>query len=138
MHSPVIPYVDQHAGPKRVLDLVCRRGMISGAGVEVSIDGRAYPVAWGVTRFEIPADRAVSVGVMQTLKGGVGHAHVVLDPGMPPALEYRGPAHLSKRGDLGPPGTTRSNGVGCQVALLLVLLTLLLALVAIPVLLLTL
>lgn len=138
MQPPIVPYVDQHAGPRRVLDLTCRRGLISGAGVEVSIDGRAYPVAWGTTRFEIPADRPVSVGVMQTLKGGVGHAHVVLTPETPPVLEYRGPAQLSRRGDLGPPGTTRSNGIGCQVALLVVLLVLLLAALAIPVLLFTL
>ena len=135
MQPPIIPYVDQHVGPKRVLDLVCRRGIISGGGLEVSIDGRAYPVAWGLSRFEVPADRPVSVGVMQTLNGGVGHAHVVLTPDVPPVLEYRGPAHLTKRGDLGPPGTTRSHGKGCQVALLVVLLLLVLAL-AIPVMLL--
>lgn len=135
MKPPIIPYVDQHDGPKRALDLTCRRGLVSGAGVEVSIDGRAYPVAWGTSLFEVPADRPVSVGVMQTLKGGVGHAHVVLTPEEPPVLEYRGPAQLSRRGELGLPGTTRSNGLGCQVALLAVLVVLLLVVLAIPVLL---
>lgn len=137
MRPPVIPYVDQHVGPKRVLDLECRRGLISGAGVEVSIDGRSYPVAWGTTRFEIPADRPVSVGVVQTVRGGVGQAHVVLTPETPPVLEYRGPAHLSQRGDLGTPGATRSRGLACQVVLLGVFAILLLAAVAIIVFVLT-
>lgn len=57
MEPAIIPYVDQHTGPKRVLDLNLRRGMVSGSGVEVSIDGRAYPVDWGRSLFEIPADR---------------------------------------------------------------------------------
>ncbi|WP_121251413.1 hypothetical protein [Nocardioides ferulae] len=128
---PAVPYVDQHAGPKRVLELVCRRGLMSGAGVEVSIDGRAYPMPWGTTRFEVPADRPVSVGVRQTIRGGAGQAHKVLAPQEPPVLEYRGPAHLSQPGDLGAPGTTRSRGLGCQIALLVVLAFLLLLLVGI-------
>lgn len=126
MEPAIIPYVDQHTGPKRVLDLNLMKGMVSGPRLEVSIDGRSYPVGWGRCLFEIPADRPVSIGVAQTINGGSGHAQVVLTPQLPAQLEYRGPANLARPGALGAPGTTKRNGLGCQVMLLLVLVLILL------------
>jgi hypothetical protein len=61
----VVPYVDVHQGPKRLLTLF----MSSTARAEylpkmppiVSIDGRDYWVYWGQVSFEIPADRPCHV-----------------------------------------------------------------------------
>ena len=127
MEPTIIPDADQHTGPKRVLSLDLRRGFDSGSGVEVSIDGRAYPVDWGRSLFEIPADRPVSIGVAQTVSGGSGRAQLVLTPQMPPTLEYRGPANLSQRGDLGQPGHDQEQGPGLPGHNLMLLASLLIA-----------
>jgi hypothetical protein len=62
----VIPYVEHHDGPKRVLTL----NVTSGNGMLtakippiVSIDGRQYVVYWGAVTFEVPADRAFHLSV---------------------------------------------------------------------------
>ncbi len=118
MEPAIIPYVESHAGAKRVLELTCLRGLIAGASVEVSIDGRAYPLAWGTSWFEIPADRPVSVTVVRRFKGGVDQAHVVLTPELAPVLDCRGPAHLSKPGDIGQPrvpGRSKTRAHECPV-----------------------
>lgn len=66
----VIPYVDNHDGPRRLLTVEIPP--ISGNAVRyympiASIDGRQFVVSWGAISFEIPADRNVHVSVhMQT------------------------------------------------------------------------
>ncbi|MEW2353533.1 hypothetical protein [Spirillospora sp. NPDC029432] len=128
--TPPIPYAGHHAGPRRILVLDLRRGLIAGNSATVSIDGSEYPRHWGRTAFEIPADRPVAVAVFQRFRGTqAGLATTVLPPGAPPALEYRGPAHLAMAGEVGPPGTVRQRGLvmqsmllGCLGVLLLVFL----------------
>ena len=127
---PVIPYAGQHGGPRRVLSLRLRRGLIASPSVSVNIDGAVYPQQWGACAFEIPADRPVAIAVHQHGRSGqVGLATAVLGPDHTPTLEYRGPAHLAMAGELGAPGTVRQRGVlvqsglcGCLIVLLLLLL----------------
>ncbi|MBB5853387.1 hypothetical protein ACFQ05_08795 [Amycolatopsis umgeniensis] len=62
----VIPYVDNHDGPRRLL--VVDIPPFSANTVRhyvplASIDGRQYVVSWGSVTFEIPADRNVHVSV---------------------------------------------------------------------------
>lgn len=62
----VIPYVEFHSGPRRVLSLLLTTGNAVATSRHrpiVSIDGRQYLVIWGGVSFEIPADRGVHVSV---------------------------------------------------------------------------
>lgn len=62
----VIPYVEFHTGPCRVLTLNLTSGntvAISRHRPIVSIDGRQYLVIWGAVSFEVPADRNVHVSI---------------------------------------------------------------------------
>ncbi|GAA4534512.1 hypothetical protein [Amycolatopsis samaneae] len=74
----VIPYVEHHEGPRRllVLDLPCGASLASRAAPIASVDGRQYVVSWGAVSFEIPADRNVHVGVY--LQGSGGGSHYVI------------------------------------------------------------
>lgn len=68
----VIPYVDNHDGPRRLLTIeIPSVGMGARLYVPVaSIDGRQYVVSWGAVSFEIPADRNVHVSVhLQSNRG---------------------------------------------------------------------
>ncbi|MFD5096147.1 hypothetical protein ACFWMR_36470 [Amycolatopsis thailandensis] len=60
----VIPYVDNHDGPRRLLtiDIPLVREARIFAPI-ASIDGRQYVVSWGSVTFEIPADRNVHISV---------------------------------------------------------------------------
>ncbi len=83
--NPVIPYVENHGGPRRRLTIVVTRvglaDMVKYSTVPaVSIAGRSYFVNWGEWCFEIPADRPVHVAV--SLREGTQSASVVL-PGGP-------------------------------------------------------
>jgi hypothetical protein len=86
-----IPYVDAHAGEKRLLTLNLTTGnpMIGKIPPIVSIDGRQYVVYWGLVSFEIPADRACHVSVH--LEGEhVGQAaSALLPPGPTLQLTYQ-------------------------------------------------
>lgn len=80
----VIPYVDHHDGPRRLLvvDLTTGNAMIRGKIPPiVSIDGRRYLVYWGAVRFEVPADRACHVSVHVEGERLAQHASVLLTPG---------------------------------------------------------
>ncbi|HET6286983.1 MAG TPA: hypothetical protein VFG15_09545 [Amycolatopsis sp.] len=59
----VIPYVDNHDGPRRLLTVELRPFPSSSVPYVplVSIDGRQFVVSWGAVTFEIPADRNVHV-----------------------------------------------------------------------------
>lgn len=63
----VIPYIDVHDGPRRLLTVDAGRFHLTMAGgaskPSVSIDGREFLVYQGVLTFEIPADRSVHVGI---------------------------------------------------------------------------
>lgn len=119
-----VPYAGAHNGPKRILRLRLRRGLVAQSGVTVDIDGSHYHQPWGRTAFEIPADRPVHVAVTQG-SGQVGLATVLLTPDQPPELEYRGPAALYLKGSIGAPGTVRQRG--CLIQLVLISLAVLLA-----------
>ena len=83
----VIPYVDNHDGPRRLLtvDIPHYGRAVQWYAPIASIDGRQYVVSWGAVSFEIPADRNVHVSVhLQTNRGTEGmvtpFASVVLPP----------------------------------------------------------
>ncbi|SDX20231.1 hypothetical protein SAMN05421504_102646 [Amycolatopsis xylanica] len=62
----VIPYVDNHDGPRRLLTLEIppfSSNAVNYYAPYASIDGRQYVVTWGSVTFEIPADRNVHVSV---------------------------------------------------------------------------
>jgi hypothetical protein len=101
----VIPYVEFHPGPRRVLTLNLTSGngmVVSKYRPIVSIDGRQYVVIWGAVPFEVPADRNVHVSVH--LEGDiVGQvASMLLPPGDQP-LAFRYETHYgSGVGSLAP------------------------------------
>ena len=62
----VIPYVEHHVGPRRLLTIDLQTGnrMVRDKYRPIaSIDGRQYVVVWGPVSWEIPADRNVHVSV---------------------------------------------------------------------------
>jgi hypothetical protein len=73
----VIPYVDHHDGPRRLLAIeIPHLGHTVRAYAPIaSIDGRQYVVSWGAVSFEIPADRNVHVSVH--LHTNSGHEHTI-------------------------------------------------------------
>jgi hypothetical protein len=97
----VIPYVEPHSGPRRMLTLEIttpvRPPVLSGLATApvlfvpfAGIDGRQYVVPWGSVSFEIPADRNVHVSVHLASNGGgetallSPFASIVLYPGPNP------------------------------------------------------
>ena len=91
----VIPYVEAHDGPRRVITvrLVEPSSPLSGMTTSmvmpnVFVDGRQYIVYWGTVSLEAPADRAVhlAVGMQDGLRG----ASVLLPPSSAPVvMEYK-------------------------------------------------
>lgn len=62
----VIPYVEFHTGPRRLLtiDLTTGNAPVRAKYRPIaSIDGRQYVVVWGPVSWEVPADRNVHVSV---------------------------------------------------------------------------
>lgn len=87
----VIPYVEWHAGEKRLLTLHLTTGnMLVRAKIPpiVGIDGRSYVVYWGSVTFEVPADRNVHVSVHVEGDAIVQAASILLPPGEGLALTY--------------------------------------------------
>jgi hypothetical protein len=87
----VIPYVDHHNGPRRLLTVeIPHLGSTVLAYAPIaSIDGRQYVVSWGAVSFEIPADRNVHVSVHLHTNSGRDHtitpfASLVLTPNPAP------------------------------------------------------
>jgi hypothetical protein len=75
-----IPYAGNHIGPRRLLTLALRRGLLGSQGAYVSIDGRTHVLPWGTAIFEVPADRPVMVSVYQVGLTMVGLATTTLMP----------------------------------------------------------
>lgn len=80
----VIPYVEFHTGPRRLLtlDLTTDNSRALDRHRPIaSIDGRQYVVVWGQVTWEIPADRNVHVSVH--LEGDIitQTASLILPPG---------------------------------------------------------
>lgn len=102
----VIPYVEAHAGPRRVVTVTLHEPSTLVSGMTNSmvmpnlfVDGRQYVVFWGTVSVEVPADRSVhlAVGMQDGLRG----ASTLLPPSdQPVALEYRVPT--MGRSHLGP------------------------------------
>ncbi|KZB83393.1 hypothetical protein [Amycolatopsis regifaucium] len=84
----VIPYVDNHDGPRRLLTIDVPPVSMNAVRHYLpftSIDGRQYVVSWGSISFEIPADRNVHVSVHLQTNYGAGltstpYASIVLAP----------------------------------------------------------
>lgn len=63
--SYLIPYVDHHQGPRRVLalDLSDLPGSADAPVAQVAVDGRWYVVVAGNVEFEVPADQPVQLSM---------------------------------------------------------------------------
>ena len=80
----VIPYVEFHTGPRRLLtiDLTTGNTRVHEKYRPVaSIDGRQYVVVWGPVSWEIPADRNVHVSVHLEGEYLAQAASMILPPG---------------------------------------------------------
>ena len=82
----VVPYVEWHTGPRRMLtiDLRNQGTFLSAMSLDrivptIGIDGRQYVVYWGRVFFEVPADRAVHVAV--SLQDGVQASSLLVERG---------------------------------------------------------
>lgn len=84
----VIPYVECHDGPRRVLTIHLRPPATQKIPPVVGIDGRQYVVVWGSISFEVPADRATHVSVCLHADAMLQAASVLLTPGGPVELTY--------------------------------------------------
>nr|MCW2727753.1 hypothetical protein [Aeromicrobium sp.] len=85
----VIPYVEFHQGPRRLLTVNLTSGnqvVVSKHRPIVSIDGRQYLVIWGGVMFEIPADRNVHVSVHVEADYVTQVASILLPPGDQPKV----------------------------------------------------
>lgn len=126
--TALIPWAGDRAAPLRVLTIDLRStALTKGISPAVLLDGRQYVVGWGRVSLEIPAARPVHVTVLALHRRPLAAASLVLMPDQQPVLEYSAPSHLSRPGDLGPPGTTQHHGLGFQGCLLVALLLVLLA-----------
>ena len=99
----VIPYVEFHTGPRRLLtiDLTTGSSRVQDRHRPVaSIDGRQYVVVWGPVSWEIPADRNVHVSVH--LEGDIiaQAASVILPPADGRAVLRYTTDHMSGIGTL--------------------------------------
>ena len=91
----VIPYVEAHTGPRRVITvrLVEPSSPLSGMTTSmvmpnVFLDGRQYIVYWGTVSLEAPADRAVHIAV--GMQDGLRGASALLPPSPAPVvMEYK-------------------------------------------------
>ncbi len=93
----VIPYVDNHDGPRRLLTVeIPHYGRtVQWYAPIASIDGRQYVVSWGAVSFEIPADRNVHVSVhLQTNRGTEGMVTPFASTVLPP---HPAPMRLTAR-----------------------------------------
>ena len=80
----VIPYVEFHTGPRRVLTIELTTDNSRGLKIYrpvVSIDGRQYVVVWGPVSWEIPIDRNVHVSVHLHGEHLAQAASLILSPG---------------------------------------------------------
>ena len=80
----VIPYVEFHTGPRRLLTIDLTTGntrVLAKYRPVASIDGRQYDVVWGPVSWEIPADRNVHVSVHLEGDYLAQAASVILPPG---------------------------------------------------------
>ena len=75
----VIPYIDVHDGPKRLVAVTIEpvKALLSGVTEKMlmptlSVDGRPFVVYWGTVTVEAPADRAVhlAVGMQDGMREG--------------------------------------------------------------------
>lgn len=93
----VIPYVEHHTGPRRLVTIGLSAGGTPLAGYSKAmvkpnlfVDGRQYIVYWGEVTVEVPADRSVHIGV--GMQDGIRGASVLLPPGAEPVvLDYHVP-----------------------------------------------
>jgi len=89
----VIPYVEFHQGPKRVLTVHLELTALLGGPARsriapgLFVDGRQYLVYWGQVHVEVPADRSVHIGV--GMQDGLQGTSTLLPPGDGPiGLRY--------------------------------------------------
>lgn len=103
-HPAVIPYVEAHDGPRRLMTIALTSGNV-GASKHVpvvGIDGRRYVVVWGVVTFEVPADRNVHVSVHIEADYLTQACSMLLPPGGQPASLRYETHYTSGRGSLTP------------------------------------
>lgn len=70
-----------------------------GVRPTIVIEGRGQPVQWGVGTWQLPADRAATIGVFLFNRlWRFGQAELVLAPTDAPVIAYRAPALPFGRG----------------------------------------
>lgn len=104
----LIPYVDNHDGPRRRLD-VDTTGASSHRVPQIAIDGRNYVVYYGRVSFEVPADRPVHVAawVNSGDSGLIYSASHLLLPQHAPLLVWRKVGSFSMEGQFLAPGPSQ-------------------------------
>lgn len=66
--------------------------LYAGVRPTLVIDGRGQPTQWGPGKWQVPADRAVTLGVFLFNRvWRFGQAECTLEPDHPPAVVYRAP-----------------------------------------------
>lgn len=94
---------DDVAASRRI-ELTLRKpwfALYAGVRPTVVVAGRGQPVQWGLGTWQVPSDEPVTIGVfLFNRMWRFGQAQFDLEPGHPPALEYRAPALPFVRGRL--------------------------------------
>lgn len=88
--------VNPDSPPARRIELTLRRpwfALYAQVRPTLVIGERGQPVQWGISTWQVPADETVTIGVFLFNRlWRFGQAEFMLEPGHPPALEYRAPA----------------------------------------------
>jgi hypothetical protein len=99
--------------PTRTLTLFAKKQPLiatSWVAPVALLDGHRFPLAWGPNALTIPADRPVHVRCEMPFVRSYGSASTVLQPDQLPELEYSPPSSQWFQGEIGAPGTTKTNG----------------------------
>lgn len=112
-----LPLMTEDASPEQIpsrrLNLITRKQptiATSWVAPVVLLDGHRFPLAWGPNELTIPADRPVHVQCEMPFVRSYGSASTVLQPNQLPELEYSPPSSQWFAGEIGAPGTTKTNG----------------------------
>jgi hypothetical protein len=99
--------------PTRTLTLVAKKQPLiatSWVSPVAVVAGERFPLAWGPNTLTIPADRDVYVHCEMPFVRSYGSASTVLQPNQLAELEYSPPSSQWFQGEIGAPGTTKTNG----------------------------
>lgn len=100
-HIPEAPVPVDGSATRRV-ELTLQKpwfALYAGVRPTLVIEGRGQPTQWGLGTWQVPSDRAVTLGVFLFNRlWRFGQAEFTLSPESVPAIEYRAPALPFLRG----------------------------------------